>query len=145
MKPYRFRELGKALIALVLLALIGCSGVTQSSVTNNNQPSNNNATMEDEKNKPTNGTVDSRLVAANTRFGFKLYSEVLKQSAEKNVFISPASVGLAIAMTYNGAVGETKQAMERALETQGMNHAELNKAYAQLRQALENPDPRVEL
>ncbi|HJZ69256.1 MAG TPA: serpin family protein [Blastocatellia bacterium] len=145
MKPYRFRELGKALIALVLLALIGCSGVTQSSVTNNNQPSNNNATMEDEKNKPTNGTVDSRLVAANTRFGFKLYSEVLKQSAGKNVFISPASVGLAIAMTYNGAVGETKQAMERALEIQGMNHAELNRAYAQLRQALETPDPKVEL
>src|SRR5437667_9173289 len=112
MKPYRFRKLSKALIALMLLALIGCSGVTKSSVTNNNQPSNSNATMEDANNNPTNDTVDSRLVSANTRFGFKLYPEVLKQSAGKNVFISPASVGLALAMTYNGAVGETKQAME---------------------------------
>lgn len=145
MKPYRVRKLSKALIASMLLALIGCSGVTQSSVTNNNQPSNSNATMEDANNNPSNDTVDSRLVSANTRFGFKLYSEVLKQSAGKNVFISPASVGLALAMTYNGAVGDTKQAMERALEIQGMNHAELNRAYAELRKSLESPDPKVEL
>ncbi|HEY3137303.1 MAG TPA: serpin family protein [Blastocatellia bacterium] len=145
MKPYRFRKLSKTLIVLMLLALIGCSGVTQSSVTNNNQPSNSNATMKDANSNRTNDTVDSRLVSANTRFGFKLYSEVLKQSAGKNVFISPASVGLALAMTYNGAVGETKLAMERALEIQGMNHAELNRAYAELRTALESPDPKVEL
>ncbi|HSB10938.1 MAG TPA: serpin family protein [Blastocatellia bacterium] len=143
---------GRGLLVIVLLALIGCSSVTQSSIVNNNQPSNetastsnNNAAMENEKNIPANEVIDSRLVSANTGFGLKLYAEVAKANAGKNVFISPASVGLALAMTYNGAVGETKQAMERALEIQGMNHLELNRAYAALRQALENPDPKVQL
>lgn len=133
---------------LVALALIGCSSVTHSSGSNqpsNNQPSNSNSAMENERNNSADATVDSRLVSANTSFGFKLFAEVAKQDAGKNVFISPASVGLALAMTYNGAVGETKLGMERALEIQGMNHAELNNAYAQLRRSLESADPKVEL
>ena len=130
---------------LVALTLIGCSSVTHSNVSTSNQPSNSNASMETEANKSTDGAVDSRLVTANTSFGFKLFAEVANQDAGRNVFISPASVGLALAMTYNGAVGETKQGMERALEIQGMHHDELNRAYAQLKQALESADPKVEL
>lgn len=147
MNTHRLRtvQAGRALAVLVLLALIGCSSITHSSVANNNQPSNSNAAMEDQSNKPTSDTVDSRLVSANTRFGFKLFAEVAKQGAGKNVFISPASVGLALAMTYNGAAGETKQAMARALEAQGMSLDELNRAYAQLKAALESPDPKVQL
>jgi serine protease inhibitor len=128
---------------LIALAMIGCSSVTHSS--DNSQPANSNAAMESETNKATEGEVDSRLVSANTAFGFKLFSEVVKHDSGKNIFISPASVGLALAMTYNGAVGETKLGMERALEIQGLHHDELNRAYAQLRQALEGADPKVEL
>lgn len=134
----------RSLTALILSALIGCSTVSQSSVANNNQPSNNNA-VEDQSNKPTSETVDSRLVSANTTFGFKLFAEVAKQDAGKSIFISPASVGLALAMTYNGAVGETKQGMERVLEIRGMNHLELNRAYAGLKASLESADPKVQL
>src|SRR5258708_278570 len=101
--------------------------------------------MEDSNKQPTDNDGDSRLVSANTKFGFKLFAEVAKQDAGENVFISPASVGLALAMTYNGAVGETKQGMERTLEIQGMNHLELNQAYSQLRAALEGADPKVQL
>lgn len=138
--------LDRRLAVVMLFALIGCSSVSESNVANNNQPpASSNAAMEDQNNKPTGDSVDSRLISANTRFGFKLYAEVLKHSSGKNVFVSPASVGLALAMTYNGAVGETKQAMERALEIQGMSHAELNRSYAQLRQALESADPKVQL
>lgn len=136
---------GRGLTVVVLLALIGCSNVTHSNVANSNQPSNSNTAMEDSNNKPSGDDVDPRLVSANTTFGFKLFAEVAKQDAGKNVFISPASVGLALAMTYNGAAGETKQGMERALEIHGMNHLELNRAYAQLRAALESADPKVQL
>jgi len=134
-----------AVAALSAIAFTCCSSVTHSNVANNNQPSENSVAVEDQNNKSVGGAIDNRLVTANERFGFKLFAEVSKHEAGKNVFISPASVGLALAMTYNGAVGETKQAMERALEIQGMNHAELNQAYAQLRQALATPDSKVEL
>ena len=146
----------RALCILVLLCLIGCSTVSESNVassngqpteaaeTNKNASSDNGPTMKD-SNNPAGGSTDPRLVTANTNFGFKLYHEVAKASAGKNVFISPTSVALCLAMTYNGAVGETKEAMERALETQGLTHAELNKAYSQLKTDLESPDPKVQL
>jgi serine protease inhibitor len=135
-----------ALIAAALLCLLGCSSVSQSSVANDNRPSNKNgATMEDQKNKPANDRIDPRLASASRNFGFKLYGEIGRQGAGKNVFISPSSVGICLAMAYNGAEGETKQAMARALEAQGMTLEELNTAYAGLKAALENPDPKVQL
>jgi len=140
------------LVLLILFCFLGCSSVTHSSIdSNNNQPSDatnntdaSSSTMKD-SNNPAGGPTDPRLVTANTNFGFKLYHEVAKAGAGKNVFISPASVALCLAMTYNGAVGETKEAMERALETRGLTHAELNRAYSELRSELENPDPKVQL
>ena len=101
--------------------------------------------MEDQKNSPASGKVDARLASANTNFGFKLYSEVSSRDGGKNVFISPSSVGLCLAMAYNGAEGETRQAMARALELQGMSLEEVNRAYAELKAALESPDPKVQL
>ena len=145
MKSREVGQAGRGLSLLIVFALIGCSSVTHSSAGNNNQPSDSNAVMEDQSKNPASGNINPRLVSANTRFGFNLFAQVAKQDAGKNVFISPASVGLALAMTYNGAVGETKQGMERALEIQGMNHQELNGAYAELKAALESPDPRVQL
>jgi serpin B len=47
-------------------------------------------------------------VSPNTRFGLKLFAELVKDSAGKNVFISPSSIAVALAMTYNGARGETQ-------------------------------------
>jgi serpin B len=98
-----------------------------------------------EENKSTGGNVDPRLSAASTKFGLKLYSEIGKQSAGKNVFISPASVALALAMTYNGAGGETGQAMARGLELSGMSLEEANRAYAELHKSLQSLDPKVQI
>ena len=78
-------------------------------------------------------STTDKLVAANTRFGFKLFSEIAKQDAGKNVFISPFSVAAALAMTYNGASGETRQAMAETLELNGMSLDEVNQANAALR------------
>lgn len=92
-----------------------------------------------------NMTVSPKLLNANTRFGFKLFSAVAKQDAGKNVFISPSSVAIALAMAYNGANGDTQQAMARAMELQGMSLQELNQANATLKTLLANPDPDVQL
>ena len=72
--------------------------------------------------------VPADLVSANTRFAFELYRQVLKQDAGKNVFISPASVSIALAMTYNGADGSTKEAMARTLELGDMALDDVNQA-----------------
>lgn len=91
------------------------------------------------------GTVDPRLISANTDFGFKLFVELSRQHDGKNIFISPLSVSIALAMTYNGAEGETQQAMAETLELSEMNMQEVNQANAELRTILENLDPKVVL
>lgn len=92
-----------------------------------------------------NRSVNPKLVEANTRFGFKLFSEVLKQDGKENVFVSPSSVATALAMTYNGASGSTQQAIAKTLELQGMSLAEVNQSHANLREILESADPKVQL
>jgi serine protease inhibitor len=90
-------------------------------------------------------TVNPKLVDANTRFGLKLFAQTLKADAGKNVFISPASVAIALGMTYNGAKGETQQAMAKALELQGLSLADVNQSNAALLSALEKADLAVEV
>ncbi|MBD2097150.1 serpin family protein [Trichocoleus sp. FACHB-591] len=89
--------------------------------------------------------LDRKLVTANTTFGFKLFAQALKADAGKNVFISPSSVAIALAMTYNGAKGETQQAMAKALELQGLSLADVNRSNAALISGLQKADPAVEV
>lgn len=89
--------------------------------------------------------VDYRLIAATSKFAFKLYEQAVKQRGDKNLFISPTSVMLALAMTYNGAEGETRRAMENTLGLEGMSLEEVNRAAADLTSALSSTDAKVQL
>jgi len=89
--------------------------------------------------------INPKLVSANTRFGFKLFAQALKADAGKNVFISPSSVAIALLMTYNGAKGETQQAMAKALELQGLSLADVNQSNAALISGMQKADPAVEV
>jgi serpin B len=51
------------------------------------------------------------VVRANNGFAFKLYSEFIK-TGEGNIFYSPYSIFSALAMTYEGARGETAEEMK---------------------------------
>ncbi len=53
------------------------------------------------------------LVAGNSAFAFDLYQAL--RSADGNLFYSPYSISLALAMTYTGARGETEQQMADTL------------------------------
>ena len=89
--------------------------------------------------------VDLRVVSANTKFGFNLFNEIRKTEQDKNIFISPFSVSIALAMTLNGAAGETEQAMTNTLQLQGLSSESINTGYAGLHQTLLTSDPKVTL
>lgn len=89
-------------------------------------------------------TVET-LVAANNEFGFDLFAQLHAQGKDKNIFCSPLSVATALAMTYNGAAGETHLAMKRALKYGAMNHADINQSSSALMAKLKSSDPKVEL
>jgi len=84
------------------------------------------------------------LVEADNLFGINLFKEVLQsEEPDENVMISPLSVSLALAMTYNGADGDTKEAMEKTLELTGLTVDEINTNYKLLIDALVSVDPKV--
>ncbi|MBD2561284.1 MULTISPECIES: serpin family protein [Nostoc] len=136
------RRYALAAASVVLFSVLGCSQVE----------SNKNALAQSSLPQPETPLqkktvkTDTRIVDSSNKFGFKLFSEVLKGDNEKNVFISPSSVAIALAMTYNGASGSTQQAMAKTLELQGMNLPEINSSYAAvLKQILDNQDAKVQL
>lgn len=88
---------------------------------------------------------DNKVVTANNRFGFKLFSELLKTDKDKNMFISPSSISFALTMTYNGADKDTKDAMAKTLEIKDMSLDEVNKGNNILIRSLINADPEVRL
>ncbi len=95
--------------------------------------------------EPEIGSIDTNVVTANTQFGFNLFDEIRKTEQDKNIFISPFSVSVALAMTLNGAAGETEQAMTNTLQLQGLDSGTINGGYAGLRQTLLTADPKVTL
>lgn len=84
------------------------------------------------------------LVAADNAFGLDLMKNI-NQTESENFTISPLSISLALAMTYNGAEGETKIAMEEALRVSNLTTEEINQSYQGLVQALLEADNKVTL
>jgi len=72
------------------------------------------------------------LAAIQNAFGFSLFDTLVAGHAQSNVFLSPASVALALDMAYDGARGSTRQAMARTLGLQGMSQAEVRQRAAAL-------------
>lgn len=90
-------------------------------------------------------SMDSNLVAANNKFAFNIFKELVAEDAGKSIFISPFSISTALAMTYNGAEGNTEEAMSEALEYQGMAPVQVNSGYLALLESLEKADRSVAL
>ncbi|MBW4476498.1 MAG: serpin family protein [Tolypothrix brevis GSE-NOS-MK-07-07A] len=130
-----------AAAGVMLMGVLGCSQVNDSTSAIAKSPLANSESPSTKKTV----TPDTKVVAANTKFGFKLFSEVLKKDSKDNIFVSPSSVAIALAMTYNGASGSTQQAMAKALELQGITLEEINSSNAALKALLENTDPKVQL
>jgi serine protease inhibitor len=124
-----------------VLALIVCSNLALTRGLANN----GDLARRRPEREPSARKVDDRLTAATSRFAFKLYDQLLKRRAGNNTFVSPASMMMALAMTYNGAEGETRQAMARALEIEGMSLEDVNRAFADLKSALGPTDPKIQL
>ena len=90
-------------------------------------------------------STDPVLIEANSRFAFKMFNQLVKEDKDQNVFISPLSILLALAMTYNGAMGQTSSDMADALEFSGMDIGELNQGFNDLMLSILNADKEVKI
>jgi serine protease inhibitor len=85
------------------------------------------------------------LAKANNAFGFDLFQKLHEQLPNDNVFISPNSVATALAMTLNGAAGETEEDMQQTLKLQDWTLADMNAAYRYTLPLLPNLDNNVDM
>jgi serpin B len=90
-------------------------------------------------------SIDDRVVRGNSVFAFGLFRKTCGNGETKNLFISPLSVSVALAMTYNGASGKTAGEMADVLGFKGIDLGELNQSMADLTTVLEQADSAVQL
>ena len=100
------RGMKRAVVPIVILLLVvpilaGCGG----------EPKGEKPARKDVK--------DYELRAESAGFGFGLFRQVAAQDPGSNVVLSSVSAKLALAMAYNGAVGDTAQAMANVLDLEG--------------------------
>lgn len=101
----------KAIISIlksvVLLVITGCAQPLSGEIVGSN------------KKRVTSPHVNemglATVVNGNSTFAFNLYHALLKKEGMGNLFYSPYSISLALAMTYTGAYGETAQQMANTL------------------------------
>ena len=87
---------------------------------------------------------ERQVVASGNRFAFTLFGAIAAaEPADKNLFVSPVSVSMALGMTANGAAGATRDSMLRALELTGLTLAEANAAYRSVLDLLRGLDGSV--
>jgi serine protease inhibitor len=134
MKEAKMKHFKIFLLVLVSVFLVQCS----------KKPIGNNQPIPEEPivDLP---LLEKELIEADNRFGLKLFEEIVKEeSSDSNIFISPLSVAMALGMTYNGANGETQEAMQKTLELEGFTLEEVNQCYQHLTESLTQLDPKVE-
>ncbi|WP_248929350.1 serpin family protein [Paenibacillus hamazuiensis] len=103
------------------------------------------ASISFEKRAEAAASMDPKIVKAQNDFGLHLHRQLMQEETDKNVFISPASVSMALAMTFNGSAGETKQAMAKTLGWEGLQSEEINSGYKTLKSLLEQSGRGIQL
>lgn len=99
-----FKTIAASLILTCSIALSGCTSVQA-----------NDLTEGITKGQAEGKAADSAFVNANMDFSLELFKNVQGKKSGENVLVSPLSVASALAMTANGADGDTLAEMEKLL------------------------------
>lgn len=123
------RKIISGLFIFTFIFLVGC----ESEISDN--------TDEQENMKPNHNTNRdlSKLIKPNNALAFELLNHV-EADKDNNIFISPTSIIMTLSMIYNGADGNTKDEIAKALHLEGIDIEELNQANSSLIGSLTNRD-----
>jgi serine protease inhibitor len=86
---------------------------------------------------------EQKTVSSSNNFAFRSFEKLSVDEATSNLFISPLSISMALAMTYNGADGQTKEAMRQTLGFEGLTDSEINQSFKDLAALLQGIDRKV--
>lgn len=93
-------------------------------------------------------SAEAEIVKTDQQFAFEFFKNVFDEEAEgedQSFMVSPFSLSMALAMTWNGAAGETKTVMQKTLKMENYEDDEINGYYKKLKEALLKTDPSTKL
>lgn len=79
------------------------------------------------------------------QLGFQLLEKLQEDQAVRNLILSPCSLAFCLALVYNGAAGQTRDKLAKALGVVGISEEDMNRRLRALRTAIEQPGPQLEL
>lgn len=127
--------------ALAAALLAGCTGGDSTLNSGGNEPptgDDRGSTPTETPSPPVDETALEELVRGNADFAFDLHRRLVAE-AGGNVFASPHSVSVALAMTYAGARGDTREQMREALGFE-LDEEALHAAFASLNDRVDGND-----
>ena len=137
----------KAMQSLFVFGLIaglaGC-GTTDETTGSTVTDEDKSASMKIADNVEYGETDYKQIVDANNVLGMKLMKD-LSETEDGNIFLSPSSLYMALAMVYNGADGITKEEIANVLEAEGISREQMNQANASLITKLSSDSEEIEL
>ncbi len=89
--------------------------------------------------------AEAVAAARNADFDMSFFHQVAGQEEGNNVVLSPLSLRLALAMTYNGASGATKQEMADLLGFTGLTDQQVNDRFSALIESLEGLGDKAQI
>ncbi|MCP9762384.1 serpin family protein [Lacihabitans soyangensis] len=88
--------------------------------------------------------ISSDFAAKTSNFAFDFWRNLqADESVDKNYFISPLSLHIALGMLLNGADTDTKTEIQKVLGLENQSMEEINKTYLELIENLPKVDPKV--
>ncbi|WP_294082820.1 serpin family protein [Proteiniphilum sp. UBA5384] len=93
-------------------------------------------------------SAEQEMIRADQAFAFEFFEQIFLEEVldkDKNFMVSPLSLSMVLSMTGNGAVGETKAAMQKMLKMEDFSDADFNSYYKKMKEALLKTDPSTKL
>jgi len=136
------RVMKNVIIALSFLA--AC--IFLAAACNNENGNGNDQTVYQDPIKIELSATEQQMTGESQDFAANLFSTVYGlQANDENIVISPLSLNMALAMTWNGANGETKEVIQKAMGMSNYPQSEVNDYFKKLREDFVKTDPTVKL
>lgn len=87
--------------------------------------------------------LDQNFANATGDFSFDFIKTLEKEEQDKNFFVSPLSLHMALGMLLNGSDNSSEDQLLKTLKLEGFDRSTINDSYTNLISNLPNVDPRV--
>jgi serine protease inhibitor len=90
-----------------------------------------------------NTDTSTSVVAANTRFAFKLFHALTTKSSDRNMLVAPTGMSLTFALLDNVADAGARKEIEDAFEFTGLSIDQMNEGFSALHESLQIASPKM--